>query len=284
VYKEIVLMASTNRQEVLSVLHHITGSSASSLRRSFALNTTIADNFSWGSVTREGLKIYSISNDTLGFYSRSITDLQLLAKVFQLADDIPPSIPPKPISKCRFAYIKTEQWDRASVDAPRVAGSGASSELTRAWEMSKTLLRTIGAEVVDVDLPFEFDHIAGRRHRYIMNGEARVNFLPQYVIGRDQLDPFLVQQVENTSRISRRMQLDAYDQLATLRPVIDRLASQYDAIITPSVPGEAPMGLGYTGDPRFCAMWTILHVPCVNIPGFASESGMPIGLTLVAPR
>lgn len=31
-------------------------------------------------------------------------------------------------------------------------------------------------------------------------------------------------------------------------------------------------------------MWTILQVPCLNIPGFAGENEMPIGLTLVGPR
>jgi Asp-tRNA(Asn)/Glu-tRNA(Gln) amidotransferase A subunit family amidase len=31
-------------------------------------------------------------------------------------------------------------------------------------------------------------------------------------------------------------------------------------------------------------MWTILHVPCLNVPGFAGEDGMPIGLTVVGPR
>lgn len=31
-------------------------------------------------------------------------------------------------------------------------------------------------------------------------------------------------------------------------------------------------------------MWTILHVPCLNLPGFAGENSMPVGLTLVEPR
>lgn len=31
-------------------------------------------------------------------------------------------------------------------------------------------------------------------------------------------------------------------------------------------------------------MWTILHVPAVNLPGFAGEDGLPIGLTLIKPR
>ena len=34
----------------------------------------------------------------------------------------------------------------------------------------------------------------------------------------------------------------------------------------------------------FCSMWTILQVPCLNVPGFAGENGLPIGLTLVGPR
>lgn len=31
-------------------------------------------------------------------------------------------------------------------------------------------------------------------------------------------------------------------------------------------------------------MWTILQVPCLNMPGFAGDNGLPIGLTLVSPR
>ena len=31
-------------------------------------------------------------------------------------------------------------------------------------------------------------------------------------------------------------------------------------------------------------MWTILGVPIINIPGFAGENGLPIGLSLVSAR
>ncbi|KAK8847573.1 hypothetical protein IAR55_005432 [Kwoniella newhampshirensis] len=235
----------------------------------FALKPT------WGAITREGLKICSITLDTLGLYARSIEDLKLLAQVFRIQDDVPPPVRPKPLSSCKFAYIKTDQWD---------ASSGPSPELISAWEKSATLLREAGAEVVDVDLPSSFDKVSGGKHQWIMDGEARASFLPEYMVAKDQLADFLQSHVENRTHITRKMQLQAYDEIAALRPVIDKLASEYDAIVTPAVPGEAPMGLGHTGDMRFCSMWTALHVPCVNIPGFASVSGMPIGLTLVAPR
>ncbi|KAI1040148.1 hypothetical protein LB505_012354 [Fusarium chuoi] len=76
----------------------------------------------------------------------------------------------------------------------------------------------------------------------------------------------------------------ASDSLAAMRPVFDFIASQYAAVITPSVPDEAPVGLESTGSHIFCAMWSGLHVPVLNVPGFKGDHGMPIGLSLVAPR
>ena len=34
----------------------------------------------------------------------------------------------------------------------------------------------------------------------------------------------------------------------------------------------------------FNALWTLLHVPVVNVPGFAGPNGMPVGLSLVQGR
>jgi amidase len=31
-------------------------------------------------------------------------------------------------------------------------------------------------------------------------------------------------------------------------------------------------------------MWTIMHAPALNIPGFKGANGMPIGVTLVGGR
>lgn len=34
----------------------------------------------------------------------------------------------------------------------------------------------------------------------------------------------------------------------------------------------------------FCTIWTLLHAPTLNVPGFTGENGLPIGLTVVGPR
>jgi hypothetical protein len=58
----------------------------------------------------------------------------------------------------------------------------------------------------------------------------------------------IVGHVENTTKLSRKAQLESYDGCARLRPVFDELASKYDAVITPSVVDEAPVGIANTGD------------------------------------
>lgn len=54
--------------------------------------------------------------------------------------------------------------------------------------------------------------------------------------------------VENGTKLSRKAQLESYDGCARLRPLWDEIASQYDAVMTPSVVDEAPIGIQSTGD------------------------------------
>ena len=215
----------------------------------------------------------SVTLDTLGIFSRSVDDLELFTKVFHIADDETPV--PRPLSSCSFAYIKTDQWD---------ANDGASPELVRAWAKSKELLEKAGAKVEEVALPSEFDKIPPGRHLTVMHSEGGVNFLADYKLAKDKLGAPLQARVENHSNITHRAYLDAFDSIASLRPMFDKIASQYDAVITPSAAGGAPEGFANTGDARFCNTWTGLHVPVINVPGFGSESGMPLGLSLLAPR
>jgi amidase len=45
--------------------------------------------------------------------------------------------------------------------------------------------------------------------------------------------------------------------------------------------GEAPEGLGYTGDAEYCAPWTLLGVPAVSLPAGLGKKGLPLGLQVV---
>ncbi|KAI2469551.1 amidase [Annulohypoxylon bovei var. microspora] len=224
----------------------------------------------WNSISREGLKIYSLILDTIGFFSRSVDDLMLLSDVFDLEDDTPPSNDFS-IKGAKFALLKTMIWPQA--------GPGTIAAL----EAGAKLLRDHGAEVEEIELPPEFDQLP-EWHGTVLRTDGRPTFLPEYRVAKDKLAPFLVNHVENEYNISRAAQLEAFDGVASLRPRIDEIASKYAAILTPSVVDEAPAGTESTGSPAFNAIWTALHTPVTNIPGFKGENGLPVGLSLVAPR
>lgn len=236
-----------------------------------SFNSIYALKPTWGSISREGLAQYSMTCDTLGLYARSVEDLDLLAKVFQLADDEPTPAIPFNIKGAKIAFCKTHVWPKA--------GPGTQA----AFEKAQELLKKQGATVEEIELPEEFKKIK-QWHANVLAGEGRTSFLGNYLFAKDKMHKMLHEHVENYTKLSRKAQLESYDGVARLRPVWDEIAGKYDAVFTPSVIDEAPIGIQSTGDASFCSMWTILQVPCLNIPGFAGENELPIGLTLVGPR
>jgi len=58
--------------------------------------------------------------------------------------------------------------------------------------------------------------------------------------------------------------------------------AEVDVLLTFSAPGAAPKGLASTGDPRFNRLWTLMGTPCVNIPAYVAEGGLPVGVQVIA--
>ena len=40
--------------------------------------------------------------------------------------------------------------------------------------------------------------------------------------------------------------------------------------------------LASTGDPRFNRLWTLMGAPCVNIPAYVADGGLPVGVQVGA--
>ena len=225
----------------------------------------------WNILSREGSKLYSLIFDTIGFFARSVDDLKLTLDAFHVLDDEVES--PFTISGAKFACITfpSPEWPEL--------GSGS----TAAMKKGADLLRAHGAQVDHISLPNEFKNMY-KYHLQVLAGDARVAFQSEYDFAKEKLDPMLIDLVENKDQHAKQDQTRAFDELAMMRPKMDALASGYAAIIAPSVLDEAPVGQGNTGNPAFCAPWTAMHMPVVNIPGFQGENGLPIGLSVVAGR
>lgn len=206
-----------------------------SVVRPASFNGTYGFKPTWGAISREGLAQWSMTLDTCGFFARSVEDLELLSDIFRIEDDEKVAAQAFEVKGAKVAFCKTHNWHKA--------GSGTK----KAWDDAQNILKAQGAAVEDLDLPDHFSNIL-EWHAHVLAGEGRSSFLGTYLTAKDKMHPDIQGHVENKTGLSKRKQLEAYDNCARLRPIWDQIASQYDFIVTPSVIDQAPVGLENTGD------------------------------------
>jgi Asp-tRNA(Asn)/Glu-tRNA(Gln) amidotransferase A subunit family amidase len=234
-----------------------------------------------GLIPRTGVLTLSRTLDHIGMFARSLDDLALLAEELVGYDEGDPDTRPRARMPFRevldeepplapmFAFVKTPHWDRADADAKEAYGE---------------LIEALGERVEEVELPL----LAGNAwdlQRTIMEAEMASNLAPLWDAGKEQLSERL------RGLMERGREARAFDYqraLASRAPIIagfdELFMERYDAILTPPALGTAPKGLGATGDPVFCVLWTLLGMPAVTLPLMQGANGLPLGVQLVGRR
>ena len=220
----------------------------------------------YGTVSTEGVKPFSVSLDTVGWYGRSVEDIALVARAFEIVEGALPR--QRRLAAMRFGLCQTPYWDRAE---PAMRG---------AVEQVGRRLAAAGATVENFELGPEFAEVADLQET-IMCGEGYFAFLNLFRAHPDNVSESIHRRIV---RVSNSKLVAAQDKAAALRPTFDRMAERYDAILTPSAPGEAPRGPNVPVDAIFNGLWTLLHAPCITLPGLFGPQGLPLGIQLVAPR
>ena len=97
-------------------------------------------------------------------------------------------------------------------------------------------------------------------------------------------------QEETVRRITAGRDILAADYIAaselrnSLVVALGALFEHYDAIITASAPGEAPIGLNSTGNAIFQRIWTFTGLPTISLPLMKGPNEMPIGVQIIGPK
>jgi Asp-tRNA(Asn)/Glu-tRNA(Gln) amidotransferase A subunit family amidase len=139
-----------------------------------------------------------------------------------------------------------------------------------------------GAHVARLELPPEVNS-AFDAHPTVMNGESAQALAWELAHHRAKLSDLLLERIDRQDLLTGEAVAAARDVLALARQAFAGLTGGFDAILTPSAAGEAPEGLGWTGDPAFNSLWTALRCPCVTVPAGVGPKGLPLGLQIVAP-
>jgi Asp-tRNA(Asn)/Glu-tRNA(Gln) amidotransferase A subunit family amidase len=239
---------------------------AGSVIRPGAYCGCIAYKPSFGLINRTGAKPLSDSLDTVGVFARTVADAAFFAGVLsgrralrQLA------APPQAL---RFGLYRTPAWDQAE---PATAA---------ALDAARTALERAGAVVTELPIAPEHRGLTEAQDT-IMWFETVRALAYERIEHSAELSPRLGQLIDAGMAIGAEVYERALACAAEGRARLDAFFGTCDAILAPAAPGEAPAGLGNTGNPVFNRMWTLLGVPCVSLPARWAENGLPTGVQLV---
>ncbi len=217
-------------------------------------------------ISRSGLSLFSETLDTIGGFARTVSDVALFVGVMAGRNDLVPAVSPQaprlavwatPDADCAEPYVLAELERVADV----AASAGAVVQRlpdADGWhallEAQKVIMAWEGARA----LAFE-RHV----HPEVLSGPLRA-YLDAAVL------------------TSPETYLEAIHTRQTMGAALSAIMQPFDAILTLSARGEAPLAETGTGDPHFNRVWTLLGGPALHLPTATGPLGLPIGVQLVA--
>ena len=236
---------------------------------------------SFGAVPLAGTFPVSDALDHMGFLARSVNDVAYAFNMLRNltatgADSIAlPEVPMDaqsglaPLASPRLAYVRTPFDERITTDQQQ------------AMQSTIAKLRAQGAVVQEFALPDEY--WTGVDAMFCLL-EAEGGAVHRDHVARfpDRLSVHIKELVAQGAARSAFEYLAARNLQARLRADATAQLKGFDAFLTVPAPGPAPEGLATTGDPIFCALWSFLGLPALNIPIGHAANGLPLGLQLVA--
>jgi Asp-tRNA(Asn)/Glu-tRNA(Gln) amidotransferase A subunit family amidase len=223
----------------------------------------------YNTFNKQGVWPAADSIDTVGWLASSIDDIELLTAVLRMQAPQPPR---KLATAPRIGLCRTEIWDSAAPES-KAAVEDAAARLGKA-----------GATLCEIELrkPFAGLHAVARSTINFYERAACMAFL--WDRQREALSPQMRTYIENGQKISRDDYVAGMRRVDECRTLLPKVFDGLDVLLTPCVPGEAPQGLGATGDPNMQAIWTALHTPTITLPTRRGPNNLPVGIQLVAQR
>ncbi len=238
-----------------------------SVIRPGAFNGVVAYKGTYGWADMTGVKTYSKSLDTLGFFAREANDLALIRAAYGHA----PADPPTKGRAPRIGFCRTRWWDMADRYNQKNIETAAST------------LRAAGARVRAWDMPESWDALI-EAHNRVMTKEATFHYGPERERFPHLLSVGLTNALEVGDAVTRKQLTDAKKRRERARAELAQVWDTFDILLAPSARGEAPAGLGYTGDPLFNRFWTLLGSPCITLPFNTGPFELPLAVQLIGPH
>jgi amidase len=219
---------------------------------------------SYATLPRAGVKLLAESLDTVGVMARSAADAALLVGALSGRDLLAARLARAP----RIALCRTHEWP------------AAHPETAAALERAAKTAASAGAQVTELALPAQFSGLL-QAQIDLMNFESYRSLASERLHQAPKLSAKITQLLAAAGKIDAARYDEVRALAARCRAMLGDVFADADVVLAPSAPGEAPKGLGATGDPVFCRIWTLLGVPALNVPCSEGPNRLPVGVQVI---
>jgi Asp-tRNA(Asn)/Glu-tRNA(Gln) amidotransferase A subunit family amidase len=158
--------------------------------------------------------------------------------------------------------------------APETASVEALEIATAAAERAGASVHTLALPQISADTWRAQDTVQEFEAHHALGWEYRTQY--------DAMAPLVRAKLDETRGIPAADYDEARRIANRCRKALASVFDDVDVLMTFSAPGVAPKGLASTGDARFNRLWTLMGVPCVNVPATIAEGGLPVGVQVIA--
>ena len=250
-----------------------------SVLRPAAYNGVVGFKPTFGRVSRYGVVPVSWNLDTVGWLVRSVEDAALLLQVMSGPDINDPVSSHEPVGDYlsavagpaapRIGVLRRYFYDLADVETRRHL-DGIVERLAQA-----------GAEIEELPMPPSID-TAYVDQRLIMSVEAAAFHEPMYRVQAEDYQPKLRAMLADGLQVDGIAYSRALENRRQFIADMEQLSQQCDVLLTPAAPSPPQADVTNTGDPAFQGPWTSCGLPAISLPSGIAESGLPLGIQLVA--
>ncbi|MHC2251589.1 Asp-tRNA(Asn)/Glu-tRNA(Gln) amidotransferase A subunit family amidase [Bradyrhizobium embrapense] len=213
-----------------------------------------------------GVKCFSWTLDTVGLFGAGVRDVALgLAAMTRR---------PELVASSALAAPRIGVVTQAFAGAPEPSGAEALQKAARAAEQAGATVRELAISEIIAE--------AWRIHPVVQEFEAHQSFAWEYGQNYEAMPPLLRGRLDESKGGTPAEYDAAMEVTLRARQALAAIFAEIDVLLTLSAPGAAPNGLASTGDPRYNRLWTLMGVPCVNVPTLIAEGGLPVGVTVIA--
>ena len=234
-----------------------------------------------GRISTHGILPLSQTLDTPGPMARSVEDAALLYNLLQGPDPRDPItrgiLPEDPMPTLRRG-VRGLRLARM----PAAERDGVAADMLEAYDRSLEVFARLGAEIVDIGLPFRFADILAVQA--LVQAEAFFNVGHLAEDPATQLDDAVRRRLLGGARVSAQDYLKARRQLADFKHQINHALDGVDALLTPTTE-TAALQLSEVDQDRLPSRFTrpanLLELCALALPDGATAAGLPLSLQIV---